>query len=337
MENFSLLGSLASQLHHEFVRLYYLMLPVFFALAIAIDWFRNPAGAPEFLDTLKRAVIATLLVAGFQEISEAILALSTAIANRISDMSGLDAIIQMASDKCKTYTLSTTSLILGFNDMLVAIISFSSYLVLFIARYITIALYHFMWILLSILAPILILFNLFRGTQGITINLFKSLIEVASWKIVWATMSAMITALSFGNAYAADGNYLTVVLLNFVIALAMLGTPLVVKSLVGNGLVSMGETLGMGAALAAVSAPVKAGAVVSVGREVLSHTSGFAGGAAKGLGNRMWEGIRPMDAGTRSTPKPLPPSRQLPAPPIPMGAPDGYHGDEYFKKHKPES
>jgi hypothetical protein len=307
MEDFSLLGSLAAQLHQEFVRMYYLFLPVFFALAIAIDWFRNPGGSPDFLDTLKRAFITTLLVAGFQEMSEAILAITSGVADKISDMSGLDTILQMAGEKCRTYTLSTTSLILGFNDMIVALISFASYIVLYIARYITIALYHFMWIFLSIMSPLLMLFNLFRGTQAITVNLFKSLIEVASWKIVWAVMSAMITSLTFGNAYAADGNYLTVVLLNFVIALAMLGTPLIVKSLVGSGLSSMSESLGMGAVVAMVAAPTKAIAAYKMGREVLSNTAGWSAH----VGNKAlphMPGLRSVES-TRSSPPPAPPSQ----------------------------
>lgn len=275
MENFSLLGSLALRLHHEFVNVFYLLLPVFFALAIALDWFRNPSGSPDFLDTLKRAVIAMLLLVGFQEISEAILSVASGIADRISDMSGLDSIIQMAGEKAKSYTATPMSLVLGFNDLMVAVLSFASYVVLYFAQFITIALFHFMWLFLSILAPLLILFNLFRGTAHITANLFKSLIEVASYKIVWAVLSAMITALSFGNAYAADGNYLTVILLNFVIALAMLGTPMIVRAISGTGVAALSETLGMGAAIAMASSPARAETVFNMGREVLGTTHGY--------------------------------------------------------------
>ncbi len=40
-----------------------------------------------------------------------------------------------------------------------------------------------------------------------------------------------------------EGNYLTLVVMNFVIALCMLGTPLVVKSLVSSGLSSFSSSL----------------------------------------------------------------------------------------------
>ena len=76
MENFALLGSLSQSLHQEFVNLFYILLPIFFALAIAMDWFRNPAGSPDFLDTLKRAIVATLLVVAYQEIANIILSIT---------------------------------------------------------------------------------------------------------------------------------------------------------------------------------------------------------------------------------------------------------------------
>jgi len=275
-DNFSLFGSVVLQLHEELVKYFYLFLPVFFCLALVIEWFKNPLGSPDFLSIIKRAVIATLLIVGFQEISDTILDLANGLADKISDLSGIDNFVKMASDKASTYTMSLTSVILGVNDLMIAILSFASYVILFIARYLMVALYHFMWSALVILSPILILFSLFRGTLGIPINLFRSLIEVASYKIVWAVLSAMLTALAFGNEYAADGNYLTVILLNIIIALAMLATPLVVKSLIGSGLSAMSETLAAGAVMTLVSAPAKAASAMKVGREVIGGTADFA-------------------------------------------------------------
>lgn len=314
IEDFSVFGSVVSQIHEELVRYYYLFLPVFFGIALVIDWFRNPLGSPDFLATLKRAVIATLLIIGFQEISGSILDLANGLAEKISDLSGIDAIMKMASEKTSTYTFSTTSAILGINDFVISLITFLSYIVLFIARYITVALYHFMWSTLVILSPVLILFTLFRGTIGIPIGLFKSLAEVASYKIVWAILSAMLTSLSFGNAYAADGQYLTVIVLNFIIALAMLMTPLVVKSLVGSGLSSMGQTLGAGAAMAMIATPAKAASVASVGRGALSSAAAFSGGMGSGGGSFSMGSNQSF-----STPPPSPqntPPHQTPSPAI---------------------
>jgi hypothetical protein len=275
-ENFSVFGATALSLHVEFERLYYVFLPVFFALALVIDWVRNPSGSPDFLSTLKRAIISTVLVAGFKEISEAIVAVTSGIADRISDLSGIDALYAMAKTKTQTYSMNATSILLGFNDLVIAIISYLSYFILYLARFVTVAVYHFMWALLTILAPLLILFGLFRGTISIPINLFRSMIEVSSYKIIWAVLSVMIQSLAFGTAYAADGDYLTVIILNFVIAIALLGTPLIVRSLVGAGLSSMSQGLGMGAVAAIASVPARAAMMVRKAGPVVRDTAGFA-------------------------------------------------------------
>ena len=47
MEQFELLGGLAIKLHMQFRNLFYLMLPVFFALSLVITWFRNPQGGAD--------------------------------------------------------------------------------------------------------------------------------------------------------------------------------------------------------------------------------------------------------------------------------------------------
>ncbi len=275
MPHFEVLGSLVKDLHQEFVRMFYLILPVFYMIAIALGWFRTRSEF-NFIDPLKRAIIATLLLVSFQDISTAIVSVADAIATRIDDMSGLDAVMKMADQKIQGYSISPTAALLSFPDLLVSILTFLSYLILYVARYLTIVMYYFFWIFLSVSSPLLLLFNVFPGTSQITANLFRGLIEVASWKICWAILSAMLTALSFGDIYKTEGNYLTVVVLNFVIALAMIMTPMIVKSLVGSGVQSMSSSLGAGAVAAMVAVPAKAGVVASKASAGMSVPINFA-------------------------------------------------------------
>lgn len=274
MDQFEVLGELARKLHGEFRTLYFVLLPVFFAVSLIFAWFRHPAGGPDFVESLKRTVISTLLLVGFQEISDAILFIADGVAEKISDMRGLDLFTTMASEKTKNYTSAAKLIILGFNDLLVAILSYASFIVLYFARYIMVALYHFSWVFLSLIAPMLLLFHMF--SPKITFNLFRSLIEVASWKVVWATLSAILLALPFGNAYMMDGNYLTVIILNFVVALCMLGTPLVVRSLIGSGLSAMTSSMSPIALGAMIATPNKIGAAKKMAKTVLSDTKGYA-------------------------------------------------------------
>ena len=264
MPSFDLLGPLMRELHQEFVRMYYLFLPVCFALALVITWFKSPQGGADFLDVLKRAFVSSLLLIAFPDISDLILSVTDGISERIDQFSGLDTVIRMAELKSKSYSFSATSILLQFNDLLIAVLSFLSFMFLYIARYLTVAMYHFFWAFLSIVAPILLLFHLFQGTSHIAKNLFRSMIEVACWKCVWAILGAMLQALSFGDAYQAEGSYITLIVMNFVISFAMLGTPMFVRSLVGSGIHTMSSALGASAVLAATSLPKKLHTVTQI-------------------------------------------------------------------------
>jgi hypothetical protein len=287
MPHFEVLGSLVVSLHQEFVQIYYLVLPVFFALSLLVGWTNNPAGGTDFLDTLKRAVIATLLLVAFQDISQGILFIADGIAEKIDNMSGLDSLMQMAAEKSQSYSHSSMTLILQFDDFIIALLSFASYLVLYFARYITVAMYYFFWIFLSITSPLLLLFYLFPSTSHITGNLFRSMCEVASWKICWAILSAMLTALSFGDIYRTDGSYITLIVMNFVIAVAMLATPMMVRSLASHGAAAMAPALGAAAVATMAAAPTRLSTTMVKSREVLSHTAGFAAQKITALKNRV--------------------------------------------------
>ncbi len=275
MPDFNLLGKLALDLHHEFVRIYYLMLPVFFALAVAVTWLRSQGGAVDFVDILKRAVLATLLLAAFPDISRAIIVSAEGIAERIDQTNSLNAVLEMAEAKANGYADSPKSILLMF-DIVVATIAFLSYFILWVARFLTIAMYHFFWIFFMISAPLLLLFNVFRETSHITKNLFKGMIEVACWKIVWAILGAMLAALSFGDLYAREASYLSIVVMNLIIAIAMLMTPSMVKSLVGGGLQGLSTSIGGLAAAAIVAAPAKLALVFTKTKGAMNTGKRFA-------------------------------------------------------------
>jgi len=263
-------------LHQEFVRMYYLMLPVFFCLSIAVTWLRSPGNSLDFVDVLKRAMISTLLLAAFPEISQAIIFVADGIAEKIDSMNTLDAVIQMAKEKSESYPAGSASILLGFNDLLMAVLTFLSFLILFIARYLMIAMYHFFWVFYMVSAPLLLLFNLFPATGNITANLFRGMIEVACWKIVWAILGAMLASLAFGNAYKTEGAYVTIVVMNFVIAIAMLATPLFVKSLGSQGAQAMSSGIGQQAVAAMAAVPTKGMSLAVKGKAAYSGASGYA-------------------------------------------------------------
>ena len=266
--NFDVLGSLVRNLHDSFEHLFYLMLPVTILLSVIIGYFKS--GDPDFPDILKRAFVASLLLTSFPEVSNLILEVCDGIALKIDNMSGLETVIRMAQEKSQSYSMAKNVLLLKFDDIFIAILSFSSFMLLYFARYITIALYYFFWVLLSALSPLMILAYIFPSTAGITRNLYRGLIEVACWKILWAVLSAMLTSLSFGNIYQTEGSYITLTIMNFVIAVALLFTPLLMRSLIGDGVQATAQNLSSTAFLAAMAIPKRVLKTREISREVLN-------------------------------------------------------------------
>jgi hypothetical protein len=255
--DFGALDSLMLQLHSEFVQIYYLMLPVAFVLAIALNWFRFPGGGPDFLDTLRRTIISTLLLAALPEISQAILFVADGIAERIDQARGLDAFMRLAQERSEG-TTKTNSILLSVPNLILNTLAFASYLLLYIARYLTIAMYHFYWLFYMVTSPLLLILNLFPATSQVTGNLFRSLIEISCWKIAWSILGAMLIATGFGEKYQSIDNYITLFVMNVVIAYSMLKTPSLVKSLASSGAQGMAGEIGSAAGtMIAATMPAK--------------------------------------------------------------------------------
>lgn len=265
--NLEVLGSLVTRLHEMFSSLFFVFLPVGMLLSVVIGFFKSgDAGVP---DVVKRAFVASLLLVSFPEISSLILDVCDGLAQKIDDMSGLNAIIQMANEKARTYTLAKNALLLKFDDLFISILSLGSFMLLYFARYITVALYYFFWVLISTLSPLMILAYIFPSTAHITRNLYRGLIEVASWKIMWAVLSAMLTSLSFGDIYQTEGAYITLIVMNFVISIALLFTPLLVRSLVSEGMQSSAQSIGTATLLAMLTLPKRVQAVKGLAAQAL--------------------------------------------------------------------
>jgi hypothetical protein len=273
MPEFAILGSLVIDIHSMLSKIYYMALPIAILMAVVIGYFKSGGG--DHIDTLKRAFVATILLVSFPEISSLIVHVCDGLAAKIDDMSGLETFMRMVKEKSSSYTTAKNVLLLQFNDLLVAILSFLSFLIVYIARYITIAMYYFYWVFLSILSPIMILLYIFPSTAHITRNLFKNLIEVAFWKVCWAILSAMLTTLSLGKFYQAEGGHVMLIVLNFVIAIAMILTPLLVKSLVEGGASATAGVFGSAASAAMMATPAKTAAVTAKTKQAVQDVSIF--------------------------------------------------------------
>ncbi len=265
MPNLEVLGTLVRDLYQGLSQLFYVMLPVAILFSVIFSYLKS--GEPNYPDLFKRAFVAALLLACFPEVSNFILDVCDGIASKIDDMSGLEAFMKIAQEKSLGYAAAQKLLLLKFDGFFMAVLSFASFALLYIAKYLTVLLYYFYWGLLSIAAPLMILCYIFPATSNITTNLYKSLIEVASWKIVWAILSAMLKSVSFGFIYENEQSYLPLVAMNFIIAIALLFTPKILRSLVGEGVQSTASSIGA-TAVSGVLATVAPVARIAAGQKI---------------------------------------------------------------------
>lgn len=265
MPNLEVLGTLVRDLYQGLSQLFYVMLPVAILFSVIFSYLKS--GEPNYPDLFKRAFVAALLLASFPEVSNFILDVCDGIASKIDDMSGLEAFMKIAQEKSLGYAAARKLLLLKFDGFFMAVLSFASFALLYIAKYLTVILYYFYWGLLSIAAPLMILCYIFPATSNITTNLYKSLIEVASWKIVWAILSAMLKSVSFGFIYENEQSYLPLVAMNFIIAIALLFTPKILRSLVGEGVQSTASNIGA-TAVSGVLATVAPVARIAAGQRI---------------------------------------------------------------------
>lgn len=242
ISNLEVLGALVRDLYQGLSQLFYVMLPLAILFSVVFGYLKS--GDANYPDIVKRALVASLLLVSFPEVSNIILDICDGIASKIDDMSGLDAFMKIAQEKSLGYAAAQKVLLLKFDGFFMAILSFASFALLYIAKYLTVILYYFYWGLLSIAAPLMILCHMFPATSNITVNLYKGLIEVASWKIIWAILSAMLKSISFGFIYQNERSYLLLVAMNFIIAIALLFTPRILRSLIGEGVQSTAASIG---------------------------------------------------------------------------------------------
>jgi hypothetical protein len=261
------LASEAQKLHGIFQGAFFSLVTVLLLLAIVLDYFRIPlGGAPGFSTLVARCLIATMLLIAMPEIMNAVANITDAIAHEVGNLNNFKLVLSRMGDKLKTLSWSWTSI----KDMVTLMISFLSFFILYITVYFADAAFLYSWTLIYVFSPIILALFVLPVTSGATSAMFRSMIEVSLWKIVWASMAALLwsTALSDINKPEYHIDFLTAIVVNLMLALSVLLTPLLVRSLFGAGVSGAASAIqGMamaGAALTPMGVVKKARAVVEL-------------------------------------------------------------------------
>ncbi len=261
IEEYEKLLPVARQIYEHTSQLSWQMLLPLFLVSVAVGYTSDLGISGAVLVRLKRLLLVALLLVVFPTIAEFSQILGVEIAKSIDDMTGIDMVLEAASKRAEAYSLDLEGLLNLGSDLLIGFLVIISFVILIVARFFLLAFQHFYWFLLVSLGPFLILGSLFEASSGITKGLFKSMFQITCWPVIWSILSAFLKALPFATAYGTQGNLITIVTLNLIIAIALLFSPFIVSQLADGVNLSVGDTLRRGVLKTVMMATPKTAAV----------------------------------------------------------------------------
>ncbi len=232
----------AKKIHEIFTGYFYLLVTVLMLLGITVEYFKWPIGQiPNFGTLVGRALIAALLLHAYPDITNIIADVTDAVAGRLGDLNNFKLILDRMGDKLGELSFSWVS----FKETVMLLICFLTFFILYFSIHIADSFYIYVWVMLYVFSPLLIALFVLPVTASATSALFRSLIEVAAWKIVWSVIATLLwsSALSQINTQGSQVSFLTAIGFNVILAGSLLLTPFVVHALAGSGLAQMGKDL----------------------------------------------------------------------------------------------
>jgi hypothetical protein len=305
---FEYLPEVCRELNANIKELYWILIIPFTLLIIILEIFKIPDRNPNVSDILKRVVISILLLISFDFVINTISMVGDGVTEKIQGITKLQDLMKHLEENYQDTEVSW----LKFREAVIFVLNLLSYVIAYVGVFVANVLVHFVWSVLYVCSPLMILMYISRGTAFVTTNLYKGLINVVTWKILWSILGVMLLKLATSPAVGSWDNFLTTILVNLCIGLSMLFIPFTTKSLISDGMSS--------AASALAAAPTLAtGKVVKevAKRQGKRLTTGTVQGTKNGF-NRMGTGMKTglhhaknsfsnkMRSQARNTPKPLP-------------------------------
>ncbi len=267
MTDITWLSNEAKTIHAIFESYFYILITLLLVIGVVFEYFKLPLGVSAGVSQLVgRAFIAALLLHAYPEITNAMADVTDAIASRLGELNQFKLVLDRMGDRLADLSWSWVS----FKDTVILVISFLTFFLLYFSIHIADAFYIYAWTLLYVFSPLLIVLFVLPGTASATTALFRSLLEVASWKIVWAVIATLLwsSALSDLNSAGTQISFLSAISFNIILAGSLLLTPFVVHALAGSGISAMTRNVG---ALAIGGLAISPGSAARLGKKVGPH------------------------------------------------------------------
>jgi hypothetical protein len=263
-------------LHSEMLSLYWVLLVPFVAFLILVEFIKEEP--PAIKDILRRLVISLLLLYSFDWVMDTVSMLADGLSDKID---GLQKLWDVLKELGPNYKGSDQWFSLRASVLYV--FNVGAYLVAYLGFFVANVLMHFVWTILYITSPIMILMYVSRHTAQITGSLYRGLVQVVTWKILWSLLGVLLLKMALDSKNTGVEDYLMSIVVNLCIGVSMLFIPIFTKSLINDGLQTAASGLAAIPTMAAASA-IKAYAA-SKGMRALSRGYEATKLAAKPLTN----------------------------------------------------
>ena len=241
---FEYLGSAGAELHGDMVKMYWVLIIPYVLLLFALEILKDES--PNARDLLRRVMISVVMLMTFDWCMNSIASVGDAITDQINGLEQLSEVLKHLGPNSSGHD-SWFSL----RETAIYIFSLAAYIIAYLGFFVATALTHFVWAILYVCSPLMILMFVSRYTAYVTASLYKGLIQVVIWKILWSILGVLLLKLAVQPQVTGMEDYLMAIVMNLCIGVSMLFIPLATKSLISDGMNSAASTLAMAPALAA--------------------------------------------------------------------------------------
>ena len=241
---FEYLGSVGAELHGEMVSMYWVLLVPLVLFLFVIELLKDES--PNARDILRRVVLSVLMLYSLDWCLNSIATIGDAITDQIGGMAQLSQVLKQLGPNYSGHDSW-----FNMRETALYIFSLAAYIIAYVGFFTATALTHFVWTILYVCSPLMILMFVSRHTAYVTASLYKGLIQVVIWKILWSILGVLLLKLATQPNVSGMEDYLMAIVMNLCIGVSMLFIPLATKSLISDGMNSVASTLAMAPALAA--------------------------------------------------------------------------------------
>jgi hypothetical protein len=271
---FEYLSSAGAELHAEMVQIYWVLLVPFVAFLFALEVIKDEN--PNLRDLVRRIVISVLLLLTFNWTLDAIATIGDAITEKINGIEKLSEVLQNLGPN-----YSGKDSWFNVRETILYVFSVAAYLIAYLGFFVATALTHFVWTILYVSSPLMILMYVSRHTAHVTMSLYKGLVQVLVWKCLWSVLGVILLKLAIQPEVSGLEDYIMSIVVNLCIGFSMLFIPIATRSLVSDGLSSVAGTL------AAVPTVAAGGAIKLAAAKYGGKIMGAAAFAAKPVTNPL--------------------------------------------------